>query len=791
MKKCKKGILIEMKKVFILGVALLTSIFTSCTIPFLNIENANITDISEEMTFQKIMCQSFMGGSILYNPDKPSTGQLAKGVTVAIRLGYVEKEEKNIDEIVYTNNEDKARYGYITIDSINKNEISFSYFSFDKEGLCKTKSIYSLRRGESIDINSDGLNDLKYDYPKRKRPSFENALWLTFLSNQETLNTSMFAVLPTQYERSIYPSGIMGINPYGKFILNKYEVNSSNRAAVQGAIYGDYVLDTQTGEYQKLISYSSYRTARNIEESELETIIDNAQVDFYFKIEEFDIYMSVDGLLNKLPQSILPKVNENLSDIEKLNYILEQKNLLNEIAIEKGYSIDLPEIQEINAYLDTTTQEEVVKFNRYLLEAFYPENCPILDVGNDSIATIFPLLSVYIANPENDYTEEQTEIQRSADTIGTASSYTDYLRKKQKIVDKFADFHPIKNFSYEFPGWDKLFEISNTNSTTTTTNNKETTDLKGNMGTLNDMFSTLFVPPKTDIPGKVENKTNLKLGIMGHFTSSFSNIEAGIYVGVFLSGDTSLDMTKILAKNSIDNIPKVGISTNEKLLKIDLKFFEAPPINIGVLSLKFSLCGGIEIPASVTLSGTITTNYYAGFTGFYAVGFDVGADFGIKYKIKKILGIPIKIPTNFYFYPYSQGKVINETASFVGPVSEVKTIPGAKLQAGKLELVISPSIFVEPGITIANCLYGGLKIAPYVDLGVGLKFNIDDTQQMPKSLELYSLFGTGIDVDGTYGIKISIPIINKSVQKTGIIDFRKNEMIKRHEIPITKIDFTL
>ncbi len=124
-------------------------------------------------------------------------------------------------------------------------------------------------------------------------------------------------------------------------------------------------------------------------------------------------------------------------------------------------------------------------------------------------------------------------------------------------------------------------------------------------------------------------------------------------------------------------------------------------------------------------------------------------------------------------------------------MSEVKTIPGAKLQAGKLELVISPSIFVEPGITIANCLYGGLKIAPYVDLGVGLKFNIDDTQQMPKSLELYSLFGTGIDVDGTYGIKISIPIINKSVQKTGIIDFRKNEMIKRHEIPITKIDFTL
>ncbi|MBO5826331.1 MAG: hypothetical protein J6R03_06860, partial [Treponema sp.] len=250
MKKCKKGILIEMKKVFILGVALLTSIFTSCTIPFLNIENANITDISEEMTFQKIIQNGFMGGSILYNPDNPSSGQLAKGVTVAIRLGYVEKEEKNIDEFVYTNNEDKARYGYITIDSINKNEISFSYFSFDKEGLCKTKSIYSLRRGEFIDINSDGLNDLKYDYPKRKRPSFENALWLTFLSNQETLNTSMFAVLPTQYERSIYPSGIMGINPYGKFIISKYENDDSFvRSMVYGIQQGDYIFDRKTGNY--------------------------------------------------------------------------------------------------------------------------------------------------------------------------------------------------------------------------------------------------------------------------------------------------------------------------------------------------------------------------------------------------------------------------------------------------------------------------------------------------------------------------------------------------------------
>lgn len=70
-----------------------------------------------------------------------------------------------------------------------------------------------------------------------------------------------------------------------------------------------------------------------------------------------------------------------------------------------------------------------------------------------------------------------------------------------------------------------------------------------------------------------------------------------------------------------------------------------------------------------------------------------------------------------------------------------------------------------------------------------MKFNIDDTQQMPKSLELYSLFGTGIDVDGTYGIKISIPIINKNIEKIGIIDIPRQKFVETQSNPITAINF--
>ena len=81
-----------------------------------------------------------------------------------------------------------------------------------------------------------------------------------------TLNTTMFAVLPEQYSRGVYPSGILGVNPNGKFIVNKYEVNTTNRAAVLGIMYGDYVMDSAQGTYQRVISSTTYRKARAIDE---------------------------------------------------------------------------------------------------------------------------------------------------------------------------------------------------------------------------------------------------------------------------------------------------------------------------------------------------------------------------------------------------------------------------------------------------------------------------------------------------------------------------------------------
>ncbi|MDR0643392.1 MAG: hypothetical protein LBG05_00560 [Treponema sp.] len=205
-----------MKKVFkagivlVLGIAMLISV-AACAFPFQSPDEVVLQDISGTLNFTSISRQAFMGGSVLYNPDEPSSGQLAQGVHLAVRLGKVDLENGDTEQPSFSDREADARYGYITVDSINKESISFTYTEYAAEGNASHSSSFIVGLDERADINRDGLVDITYVKPVRKRPGLEQAVYLTFLSSQEELNTSMFAVLPEQYSRGVYPSGLMGI----------------------------------------------------------------------------------------------------------------------------------------------------------------------------------------------------------------------------------------------------------------------------------------------------------------------------------------------------------------------------------------------------------------------------------------------------------------------------------------------------------------------------------------------------------------------------------------------------
>lgn len=122
-------------------------------------------------------------------------------------------------------------------------------------------------------------------------------------------------------------------------------------------------------------------------------------------------------------------------------------------------------------------------------------------------------------------------------------------------------------------------------------------------------------------------------------------------------------------------------------------------------------------------------------------------------------------------------------------VSKITTIPRVKLQSGTFELNIKPSVYLEPGITVAKCIYGGLKIASYIELGGGARFDIDDSQQLPKKLDLYSKFDVGIQPAIAYGLKFTIPIINKKISITDTVDLDPISFIKEPENVFLSIKF--
>ena len=216
-----------MKKSNLVKMAALASLVVlsemACSFATQNVSSDKISDISDKINYRSISNKPYMGGSVLYNPTDLSNSQLAQGVYIATRLGKVAKKEVSNDDTIYTDMEEEASYGYIYVNNISEKSLDFSYIEYSKDGTYYTEKLFLLDINQKADLNEDGFADVLYTKPLTKRAGLEKTLWLTFISNQEEQYTSMFSVLPEQYTRGVYPAGLFGINPDGRFIVSKYE----------------------------------------------------------------------------------------------------------------------------------------------------------------------------------------------------------------------------------------------------------------------------------------------------------------------------------------------------------------------------------------------------------------------------------------------------------------------------------------------------------------------------------------------------------------------------------------
>lgn len=600
-------------------------------------KDVKLSDISNELSYSNLSRQAYMGGSVIYNPTNVCSGHLAKGVVVGVRLGYTKQTLIDSEQAIFEDIEDKAEYGYLKINSINEESVSFTYHSLEKNGRDSSQKSFVLKLGETTDLNGDGLQDVSYQRPAKKRAGFKDASWLTFLSSKENLNTSMYAVLPEQYNRSVYPSGLIGINNNGRFIYNKYNSGSGERAAIQGIAYGDYVLDSETGEYKCFVGHSSYNSGRAINDIELVTF-DDEKTSFYYDENEFNSIEEAIDLFEALPV----EVTSNYSITEKsesevvniLNELLQKKEILEAIISQKHLELTTDDIKNL-AIAKNYSGDELVAITRAFIDDIYEEYSPSVLDRSTAINNVLPLANFIIS--------DVIEPEKTIVSNERAISVNEYNTKKNDLDNQFArNYKTVKTVS------------------------------------LSHKFSS-------GINFKLEN-SYAKIGLSGSFNSSWGNIKAKIGSAVLLQISADLTATKTISAS----IPDVNIAS------LSYPAFSCGPIVLSIKgSAKFACPLNANTSCTVNMSAGLTGLYGADVSCGASYGVNWKRKWFVKYPSPYCSFSGGKTcQNNTVYYISSNTKNTKWSGS-----SSISATPTFKLYLGaNISGVVDAGVSANPGI---------------------------------------------------------------------------------------------
>ena len=401
----KKLLSNTIKTIVMLGMG---TVFFSCSMMHESFEtesSSSVNSVRSIMNRADSEKMLYMGGSVLYSPRDSNANQLMEGVVVATRIGKVEKIDLGGGLYSYKNSKTDYELGFISVDSISKDEISFSYYKFPsrESNSYVSAGSFVLSEGESADLNGDGVADVSYTKPAPGRKGYKSNMWLNFICDVEAGDSAaMFSIVPMQYERSAYPNGLLGINTMGQYIINKYDVGTNSRSVVSNISYGDYVLDTEANTLLRYVgeNRSSRSAARALGDSELEGVeqisTDSKPEDFEFKAAEFTVDFDVNQLLAEMPSSI---VKENYSGrsiadaVAYLNTLIRERDFLEKLTEGKSGEA-AEEIRSQLASAPISSEIERVIFCRHALALMYPEYCPEVNLYSQTLSNILPWLYI-------------------------------------------------------------------------------------------------------------------------------------------------------------------------------------------------------------------------------------------------------------------------------------------------------------------------------------------------------------------------------------------------------------
>lgn len=730
---------------------------SSCAMPLdeYSSSSSDLRNISGLKNRSAISKMPFMGGAALYNPSDLSTSQLDKGAVLGVRLGKVQKKDVGAEQPVYSDIKDEAIFGYITIEDINRERVSFSYYEFENEKwsdseVASLKNTFTLEAGKSCDLNSDGIDDVAYIKPFTKRKGSEKAMWLAFLNADENIKvSSMFSVIPQQYARSAYPGGLIGINPDGRYVVNKYDVGTTNRAAVKSLIYGDYVLDNEENTFSTFVGTKSSSGARALNDDELNTMEvneDDSPEMYYFQSAEFADNYSIYELLDALPPSVVTKEYKSLSiadAVEYLNELAKNPDLWQKI-VEGNNSEEANEIRENLSDFYGDSELQIVIANRKSLSVLYPDLCPQLSPYSSSFAMVFPWFSADLGDIKNSETRNSNSARAASkkeNPILSDPKYTDeykeYVRKRDEISEEFShllsfDILPCIVGALKSPLLKQIV------------NNSDASVRIGVGGSIDCVSANPKFNIKMCLLFKYEFKDAIKYNIKT--TSLFTSDEIPAVLDTKTGEALKMrdygnisdeEMKEKLAENKKELEKEFGIDNFSWLGFKEVGDFRASPrvrptkdaknfhksINVcPPIPLVFTFDASLDI---LLYSNVLMEFKNVAIGGIYMIGF--GVESGIRWSFIKKWKIPVGIKAE----PYTEAFKISDGANFAGITTKDKSLVQF---GGGAQFMLAPVLELRAGFGVGADF--GVISADFT-LGAPISF------VLPISVYLGATYGNG------------------------------------------------
>lgn len=628
----------------------------------------------------------YIGGSLIWNPSGKA-GQLSAGTKIGVRIGHLKKITETISaadgsqneykvsgslngewatlsgsstvtKVRYEDEASKAEYGYITVNNINADSISLTWTKVDQNNKTSSQN-FTIKKGESCDLNGNNNPDLKYDTPAIKRTGYENARWLTFLNDNSTAENTMYYTFSAKEVQAGYRAlfedqsssaddGLYGVNSNNDFIY----ISNSGSTNFDYA-YGDYVVcmpDAYTepkfedlgvipddnedydvwgasatdntnvdlsfggkayvaGRDNNLLNQDQFANFTIEYAYEIWQFPDpvNGPLALYSVLAENDAVKACLGDLPSDAASAITRINEKLTDNDFFNALVEAKSAC--LTADEKSSC---QSAWASAASDAATKK---KYCRIFIDEFYDES-PDAVIEAPELGTIYPSMVLNVGSidavDESLNTLQHTYMEDPAGGDRKINSkYNEFVANRKKIRDEWAKFRHV------------------------------------------DLTSVVMLSSASGNRNLNPKKAGFNLGLGVKLTASNPSgrikVEAGS--AIFLDMDLSLDSLNAAVDTMTANAAGKSM---EKLLK---KFFKSPKCEVKMADVQIAGPLPFVVGAAIKFGFNINLgnwNPHICFCGLYGAESNVEVEYGVNWFCKP------------YIRGRAGGRALYPTEIFVG-----------------------------------------------------------------------------------------------------------------------------